>query len=73
MEPWLLDISIVSSGGSENCFLVEVPHRRTKTLKRAIVRYIQPGRHIVSNGWVAHAGVEDINQVIYSHDVVTYQ
>ena len=36
--------------GSGKCFLVEVPDRRVVTLKDAIVQYILPGTHIVSDG-----------------------
>ena len=41
--------------GSGKCFLVEVPDRRAVTLKEAIVQYILPGTHIISDGWAAYA------------------
>ena len=36
--------------GSGKCFLVEVPDRRAVTLKEAIMQYILPGTHIISDG-----------------------
>ena len=43
------------------------------TLKEAIVQYILPGTHIVSDGWAAYARIEDINHGLYSHDVIVHQ
>lgn len=37
------------------------------------MRYIQTGSHIVSDGCVAYAGTEEINQGLYSYDVVIHQ
>ena len=56
--------------GSGKCFLVEVPDRRAVTLKEAIVQYILPGTHIISDGWAAYAQIENINYGIYRHDVI---
>ena len=58
--------------GSGKCFLVEVPDRRAVTLKEAIVQYILPGTHIISDGWAAYAQIENINHGIYRHDVIVH-
>ena len=58
--------------GSGKCFLVEVPDRRAVTLKEAIVQYILPGTHIISDGWATYAQIENINHGIYRLDVIVH-
>jgi len=58
---------------SGKCFLVEVPDRRAVTLQALIEEYIEPGSHIVSDGWAAYANVDQIGQGIYGHSVVVHQ
>ncbi|XP_047146191.1 male abnormal protein mab-31-like [Hydra vulgaris] len=52
---------------SRKCFLVEVPDRTAESLQNAILEFILPGSHIVSDGWASYAGIERLNDGIYSH------
>lgn len=54
-------------------FLIEVPDQWAEILKETIVRYFQPGSHIVSDDWAAYAGIEKINYGIDFHNVVIHQ
>lgn len=40
--------------GSGRCFLIEFADRTRNTLEEAIVNYIEPGTHIISDGWAAY-------------------
>ena len=53
--------------------MVEVPDRTRQTLERLILQYINPGSHIMSDGWAAYANIDQINGGIYSHDVIVHQ
>lgn len=45
-------------GVSGKCFLLDVPDWQAEIMKEAIVQYIQPGSHIVSDSWAASARTE---------------
>eukprot|EP00094_Tigriopus_californicus_P013887 TCALIF_13442-PA protein Name:"Protein of unknown function" AED:0.31 eAED:0.31 QI:0/0/0/0.66/0/0/3/0/81 len=47
-------------GGIE-CFMVKVPDCSTQTLETAIQRYILPGSHVISDGWAAYPGINQLN------------
>ncbi|XP_047135528.1 uncharacterized protein LOC124812680 [Hydra vulgaris] len=54
-------------------FHLEVPDRTSRTLKGFIIQHILPGSHIVLDGWVSYAGIENIGEGIYSHEVITHE
>ena len=58
---------------SGKCFLVEVPDRTRETLEEKIRKYILPGSHIISDGWASYARIEDINDGIYTHQVIVHE
>eukprot|EP00095_Tigriopus_kingsejongensis_P009259 maker-scaffold922_size80897-snap-gene-0.23 protein:Tk09259 transcript:maker-scaffold922_size80897-snap-gene-0.23-mRNA-1 annotation:"PREDICTED: uncharacterized protein LOC100214701" len=43
-----------------SCFMVEVPDRRRETLEEAIVEFIGPGSHVISDGWPSYGHIEEI-------------
>ena len=59
--------------GSGRCFLVEVPDRTRETLEDIIKQYILPGLHIISDGWPSYARIENINDGIYTDQVIIHQ
>lgn len=63
MALWPLDILWYQAGFKK-------VDQQAETLKEPIVGYIQPGIHIVSDGWSAYAGIKEINHGTYSHDIV---
>jgi len=56
--------------GWENVFLWKC---RIAPLEQHIQDYILPGRHIVSEGWLAYANIDAIRGEIYTHSVVVHQ
>ena len=58
---------------SRKCFLVEVPDRSAESLQNAILQNILPGTHIASDGWASYAGIENLQDGIYSHSVVIHE
>ncbi|XP_065652014.1 uncharacterized protein LOC136079718 [Hydra vulgaris] len=55
------------------CYLVKVPNRNAQTLKNLIEKFILPGSHIVSYGWASYAGLDNLQDGIYSHSVVVHE
>ena len=55
------------------CIMVEVPNRDQATLTPIIQEWILPGSRIVSDGWAAYRGIDQIQGGVYEHDVVVHQ
>ena len=55
------------------CIMVEVPSRDQATLTPIIQEWIPPGSRIVSDGWAAYRGIDQIQGGVYEHDVVVHQ
>ena len=53
--------------------MVEVPSRDQATLTPIIQEWILPGSRIVSDGWAAYRGIDQIQGGVYEHDVVVHQ
>ena len=58
---------------TQKCFLVRVEQRNADTLLPLIEQWIQPGTHIMSDGWAAYNGIENIGGGIYSHEVIIHE
>ena len=58
---------------SGKCFLVEVPDRKRETLEAMIRQYILPGSHIVSDGWASYRNIENIDNGVYTHDIIVHE
>ncbi|KAG1659512.1 hypothetical protein GQR58_022514 [Nymphon striatum] len=58
--------------GTSKCFMVKVPDRKRTTLEAEIQRFILPGSHILSDGWAVYARIDQINDGIYTDEVITH-
>ena len=58
---------------SGKCFLVEVPDRKRETFEAMIRQYILPGSHTVSDGWASYRNIEDIDNGVYTHDIIVHE
>ena len=54
-------------------YLVEVPDRTAETLEAKIKEYILPGTHIMSDGWASYGNIDQIDNWIYTHEVVIHE
>lgn len=54
-------------------FLSLVARSASRHYEKAIVRYIQPGRHIDSYVWHCYSGMEELNLLIRSRDCIIQQ
>lgn len=57
---------------SGKCFLVELNNHTVETPEGIILKHILPGTHIVSNGWRVYSDLENLENGIYMHSVVTH-
>lgn len=58
---------------SGKCFLIELNDHTDETLEGTILKHILPGTHIVSNGWRVYSGLENLENGVYMHSVVTHE
>ena len=62
--------SDVSGQVPKKSFAIIVPDRSRETLIPLIIRYIDPGTRIISDGWAAYSVIGDFN---YTHEVVIHE
>ncbi|XP_036360976.1 uncharacterized protein LOC115214512 isoform X4 [Octopus sinensis] len=58
--------------GTDKCFLVPIEHQNKDAFEAAIIRWILPGTHIVSDIWAEYLQIDQIQQGIYTHEYVDY-
>ncbi|TRY80784.1 hypothetical protein TCAL_15447, partial [Tigriopus californicus] len=59
---WLRpSITVAEPSLRHGCLEVSIPDCSTQTLETAIQRYILPGSHVISDGWAAYPGINQLN------------
>ncbi|CAI9735744.1 Hypothetical predicted protein [Octopus vulgaris] len=58
--------------GSEKCFLVPIEYQNKEAFEAAIIRWILPGTLIVSDIWAEYLEIDQIQQGIYTHELIDY-
>ena len=58
---------------SKKCFLVIVDRRDAATLLPLIEEWVLPGTHIMTDGWLAYQQIPNIQNGIYTHEVVIHE
>ncbi|XP_014783957.1 uncharacterized protein LOC106879049 [Octopus bimaculoides] len=58
--------------GTDKCFLVPIEYQNKEAFEAAIIRWILPGTHIVSDIWAEYLQIDQIQQGIYTHEYVDY-
>ncbi|CAI9726405.1 Hypothetical predicted protein [Octopus vulgaris] len=58
--------------GTDKCFLVPIEHQNKDAFEAAIIRWILPGTHIVSDIWTEPLQIDQIQQGIYTHEYIDY-
>ncbi|CAI9732498.1 Hypothetical predicted protein [Octopus vulgaris] len=59
--------------GTDKCFLVPIEHENKEAFEAAIIRWILPGTHIVSDIWAEYLQIDQIEQGIYTHEYIDYE
>ncbi|XP_029645244.1 uncharacterized protein LOC115219239 isoform X3 [Octopus sinensis] len=59
--------------GTDKCFLVPIEHENKDAFEAAIIRWILPGTHIISDIWAEYLQIDQIEQGIYTHEYIDYE
>ena len=56
-----------------HCIVQVVPNRTAATLVALVEEWMLPGTHVMSDGWAAYAGINQLAGGVYLHDVVIHE
>ena len=71
-QEWVFGGTECRTDGSWNCFIEFVEDRTEHTLVEIIKKRIATGACIVSDGWAAYRGLDQLPEYYYTHKVVNH-